>query len=223
MNVYLATSALIGCCFHGSTRAASTWTAVNLAKARPRFQCNSGLTSRFLHTNRRFSVRVEVAFAWLFASTLVSLEPEGRYCHRHCTTIVPFWLSTDALSVKRNLSLLQSDIHWNPLGHRLGKFILLISTSKKKKKFTSIMDLLQWTDNGSLSLISSWPPPPDNVHLDERIHDNVNYVITNRHWQKGHLIHFEFISLKCHFRIRVLIESQLMRSSEPEIMKMWVI
>ena len=53
--------------------------------------------------------------------------------------------------------------------------------------------------------------------------DNVNYVITNRHWQKGHLIHFEFISLKCHFRIRVLIESQLMRSSEPEIMKMWVI
>ena len=28
----------------------------------------------------------------------------------------------------------------------------------------------KWTNNGSLSLISSWPPPPDNVHLDEHIH-----------------------------------------------------
>ena len=25
----------------------------------------------------------------------VSLEPEGRYCHRLCTAIAPFWLSTD--------------------------------------------------------------------------------------------------------------------------------
>ena len=54
-------------------------------------------------------------------------------------------------------------------------------------------------------------------------HDNVDYVITNRHWQKDHLLHLEFISLKCHFRIRNLIESQLMRSSELEVMKMCVI
>ena len=54
-------------------------------------------------------------------------------------------------------------------------------------------------------------------------YDNVDYVITNRHWQKDHLLHFEFISLKCNFRKRNLIESQLMRSSEPEIMKMCVI
>ena len=50
-------------------------------------------------------------------------------------------------------------------------------------------------------------------------YDNVDYVITNRQWQKEHLLHFEFISLECHFRIRILTESQLMRSSEPEIMK----
>ena len=46
--------------------------------------------------------------------------------------------------------------------------------------------------------------------------DNVDYVITNRHRQKDHLLHFEFISLKCHFTIRILIECQLMRSSEPK-------
>ena len=47
------------------------------------------------------------------------------------------------LSVKRNLSLLQSDIHWNPLhqndswifGHRLGKFILNKHIYKKKNVY----------------------------------------------------------------------------------------
>ena len=48
--------------------------------------------------------------------------------------------------------------------------------------------------------------------------DNVDYVIMNRHWKKDRLPLFDFVSLKCNFRIRILIEGQLMRSSEPQIM-----
>ena len=51
-----------------------------------------------------------------------------------------------------------------------------------KRKFCFLLHIQQnfrpwtyykWTNNGSLSLISSWPPPtdmPENVHLDEHIH-----------------------------------------------------
>ena len=30
---------------------------------------------------------------------IVSWEPEGRYCHRLCTAIAPFWFSTEHLSI----------------------------------------------------------------------------------------------------------------------------
>ena len=80
----------------------------------------------------------------------------------------------------------------------------------------------KWTYNGSLSLITSWPPPPDNVHLDEHIH------VSWQCWLRNHessLTKGPFTSLRIHFAevpfqdIRILIESQLMRSSEPKIMK----
>ena len=106
---------------------------------------------------------------------------------------------------------------------------LLLLTWHEGPYFTSIAFTMDPTTNGLITGVCLWSHH-DRRHLKMCIlmsafmcHDNVNYVITNRHWQKGHLIHFEFISLKCHFRIRVLIESQLMRSSEPEIMKMCVI
>ena len=92
---------------------------------------------------------------------------------------------------------------------------------------------ITWTMDPTINGLITWAclwSHHDRRHLKMCIlmstfmrHDNVDYVITNRHWQKDHLLHFEFISLKWHFRIHNLIESQLMRSSEPEVMKMCVI
>ena len=54
----------------------------------------------------------------------------------------------------------------------------------------------KWTNNGSLSLISSWPPAPDNVHLDEHIHVSWQCWLRNHESSqtKG-----PFTSLRIHF------------------------
>ena len=54
----------------------------------------------------------------------------------------------------------------------------------------------KWTNNASLSLISSWPPPPDNVHLDEHIHASWQCWLRNHESSqtKG-----PFTSLRIHF------------------------
>ena len=50
--------------------------------------------------------------------------------------------------------------------------------------------------NGNLPLIKSWPPPPDNVHIDEHIH------VSWQCWLRNHessLIKGPFTSFRFHF------------------------
>ena len=55
---------------------------------------------------------------------------------------------------------------------------------------------LKWTYNGSLSLITSWPPPPDYVHLDEHIHVSWQCWLHNH---ESSLTKGPFTSLRIHF------------------------
>ena len=99
----------------------------------------------------------ESSIYFILSRTVPVKNPKGTDLFRNIKFLAGCWILTITfaicllsfhamhytLSVKRNLSLLQSDIHWNPLHqndfifvHKLGKFILNeLSTSKKTKVY----------------------------------------------------------------------------------------
>ena len=52
---------------------------------------------------------------------IVGWEPEGRYCHKHCTAIEPFWFSTETLHMVIELLSIffVSKWHWIKTNHNL--------------------------------------------------------------------------------------------------------
>ena len=77
---------------------------------------------------------LKVQFRQLRARRALSLlvfcwEPKGRYCHRLCTAIAPFWFSTKHLSI-----LIGPCQYWEPEGryrHRLSTAIVPFWVSKE--------------------------------------------------------------------------------------------
>ena len=56
------------------------------------------------------------ASIWLLCS-IVSWEPEGRYCHRLCTAIAPFWFSSDAMLEYRGMPRSHLHVKPSPMSH----------------------------------------------------------------------------------------------------------
>ena len=64
---------------------------------------------------RSLSCVINLKMGWVLSFILAMTDASRTCIHPYMYTCVSLQLLMYILSVKRNLSLLQSDIHWNPL------------------------------------------------------------------------------------------------------------